>query len=340
MKLTKRVAEAVLYLKRPLLGLGLALTVALSTGLTAQAATTPAGSASGLSISPLRQELTLKPGQADEISITLKNITGGPITAKVAVQDFESDNLTGNPKIITDPKANNPASIRNFLVGLGNIPLATGEQKTFTIPVQAPANAAPGAYYGLIEYQAIPVNNSNQGGNSQVGLSAAVSQLVFITVPGNITQRMEINGIHVYRDKLGTKEGLFFTSPPKTDGIMLTNLGNGFAKPFGRISVQNSSGKEIYAYQLNGGITPELVLPHSSRLFINGISNIKRPGRYTIVANISYGSGSAILTGKKTFWYIPAWLPAAVIVVLALLAGAAVLARRRYKRGPGHQYHR
>src|SRR5579863_8616026 len=100
MKVNKRVAEAVFYLKRPMLGLGLALTVILSTGLTAQAATDTSGSASGLSISPLRQELTLKPGQADEISITLKNITGGPITAKVAVQDFESDNLTGNPKII------------------------------------------------------------------------------------------------------------------------------------------------------------------------------------------------------------------------------------------------
>jgi hypothetical protein len=340
MKLKKRVVEATSSVRRPLLGLTFALSVILLGGLNAHAATPTSGSASGLSISPLRQELTLKPGQADKIDITLKNITGGPIEAKVAVQDFESDNVTGNPKIITDPNFKDPASIRNFLVGLGNVPLATGEQQTFSIPVQAPANATPGAYYGLIEYQAVPLDNGTASGNNKVALSAAVSQLVFITVPGNITQRMEINAIHIYRDSAGTKEGLFFTTIPKSAGVALTNLGNGFAKPFGRVSLQNSEGKEIYAYELNGTITPGLVLPNSSRIFKNALENIKRPGRYTLVANISYGSGSAILTGKKTFWYIPTWLPLLFIVILAILIGAALLARRRYKRGTSRHYRR
>jgi hypothetical protein len=340
MKLQKRVIETVSSFRRPLLGLGFALAAILLTGLGAHAAAPNAGGASGLSISPLRQELTLKPGQADKIDITLKNITGGPINAKVSVQDFESDNVTGNPKIITDPNVKSPASIRGFLVGLGNVPLALGEQKTFSIPVQAPGNAAPGAYYGLIEYQAVPANNGGAGGNNKVALSAAVSQLVFITVPGNITERMQVNAIHVYRDKDGTKEGLFFTSPPKSVGIDLKNLGNGFAKPFGHIGLQNSHGKEIYSYELNGGITRAIVLPNSSRIFKNELKNIKRPGRYTIVANISYGSGSAILVGKKTFWYIPPWVPAVLVVVLAILVGGVLLARRRYKRGTSRHYHR
>ncbi|HEY5152464.1 MAG TPA: hypothetical protein VII55_00660, partial [Candidatus Saccharimonadales bacterium] len=276
----------------------------------------------------------------DKIDITLKNITGGPITAKVKVQDFESDNDTGNPKIITDPNNKSPASIRNFLVGLDNVPLATGEQRTFSVPVQAPNNASPGAYYGLVEYQAVPGNNANPAGNSKVALSAAVSQLVFITVPGNITERMQINAIHIYRDKAGTKEGVFFTSIPKTVGVDLKNLGNGFAKPFGHVSLQNSSGKEIYAYELNGNITRGIVLPNSSRNFKNPIQNIKRPGRYSIVTSISYGTGSAILTGKKTFWYIPPWVPFVLIVIVLILAGLAWLARRRYKRGSTRHYHR
>ncbi len=329
-------ARVTSYFRRALVGFGLMAAVMLSGSLGAHAATTSAaatsGSASGLSISPLRQELTLKPGQADKIDITLKNITGGPITAKVKVQDFESDNNTGNPKIITDPNFKSPASIRNFLIGLDNVPLATGEQKTFSIPVQAPANAAPGAYYGLVEYQAVPGNSATPAGNNKVALSAAVSQLVFITVPGNITERMQLNAIHIYSDKEGTKEGLFFTHIPVAAGVELRNLGNGFAKPFGNVTLQNSEGKQIYSYELNGGITRGLVLPNSTRIFKDPIKNITRPGRYTITANISYGTGSAILTGKKTFWYIPAWVIAVLVAIVLALAGAAWLARRRYKR--------
>src|SRR5579884_20745 len=301
---------------------GLVLPVVLLFTLSAQAATPAGGGASGLSISPLRQELTLKPGQADKIDITLKNITGGPVIAKASVQDFESDNVTGNPKILSAGQTS-PASIRPFLVGLGDLPLNTGEQKTFNIPVQAPSNASPGAYYGLIEYQAVPINNANSSGNNKVALSAAVSQLVFITVPGNLTERMQLNAIHIYKDKTGGRElGVLTTSIPQAAGIELANLGNDFAKPFGRVTLQSSSGKTIYSYELNGNITRGIVLPHSSRIFIDQLKNIKGPGRYTITASISYGSGSAILTGRKVFWYLPAWVIIVIVAVVLLLIGA------------------
>lgn len=296
--------------------------------------------ASGLSISPLRQDLTLKPGQANKIDITLKNITGGPIIAKVNVQDFQSDDVTGNPKIITNPNDNSPASIRNFLIGLGNVPLATGEQTSFSIPVQAPANAAPGAYYGLVEYQAVPVSTTNPNGNNVVALSAAVSQLVFITVPGNVTQSLQINKIHIYHDKAGTNEGLFFTSVPKAAGVELHNFGNAFATPFGTVTLQNSEGKTIYSYELNGGITQGQMLPNSTRIFTNPLKNITRPGRYTLVADVSYGKGSTILVGKKTFFYIQTWLLVTLLVIILVLIGLALLAGRRYKRSTASHYRR
>lgn len=299
-----------------------------------------AAGSSGLSISPLRQSLTLKPGQAGKIDVTLKNITGGPIIAKAKVQDFESDNITGNPEIITDSNVKSPASIRNFLVGLGDVPLATGEQTSFSIPVQAPANAAPGAYYGLLEYQAVPVSANNPNGNNVVSLSAAVSQLVFITVPGNVTQILQINKIHVYHNKNGTNEGLFFSSPPQAAGIELHNTGNAFATPFGTIVLQNSGGKTIDTYELNGSITQSLMLPNSTRIFVNPLKNIKHPGRYTLIANISYGKGSAILIGKKTFWYIQTWLIIVVIIVILALIGLVWLAWRRYAKHSTARQHR
>jgi hypothetical protein len=317
--------------RRALLILASVPVLLLATGVTTEAATAPP-TGSGLSISPLRQDITIKPGQADKIDITLKNITGGPVTAKASVADFESDNVDGNPKIITDPNANSPASIRKFLIGLGDIKLAVNEQRSFSIPVQAPANATPGAYYGLVEYQAVPTNPGADNGNNKVALSAAVSQLVFITVPGNLVSRMQLNALHIYKDKNGPKEGIFFTKVPQAAGVELRNLGNSFATPFGRVTLTNSTGKTTYSYELNGGITRGLVLPQSNRVFRNPIKNISRPGRYTLTASVSYGSGSAIITGKKTFWYIPAWLPFVLILIVLVLVAIVLLGRRRLNR--------
>jgi hypothetical protein len=293
-----------------------------------------AASASGLSISPLRQNLTLNPGQAGAVDITLKNITGGPVIAKAKVQDFESDGSTGNPKIISNPNQVSSASIKNFLVGLGNIPLATGQQTTFAIPVQVPANTAPGAYYGLVEYQAIPVDSNGvpTGNSNVVALSAAVSQLVFITVPGKVADHAQLTAVYVYSDKAGTNSGIFFTHPPKMVGVALQNVGNAFVTPFGNVTLQNTEGKSVYSYELNGGITRGLMLPNSTRIFKNQIQNITRPGRYTVAVSASYGNGSVILIGKKSFWYIPIWLVIIFIVIILALIGMVWWIRRRYKR--------
>lgn len=288
--------------------------------------------ASGLSISPLHNEITLLPGKASVINLTLKNITGGPILAKASILDFTSDGSTGNPKIITNPNYNDPASIKNFIIGLGDVRLSIGEQTVINIPVQVPKNTPPGAYFGLIEYQSIPQKSSSQAiGVNKVALSAGVTSLVFITVPGNVTDRMELNSINIYSDNQGNNAGVFFTQPPKMAGISLSNIANAFEKPFGTILLQNMSGKQVYSYQLNSAITRGIVLPYSSRIFKNKLQNINTPGRYTIVANVSYGRGSAILIGKKSFWYIPLWLWLIIAAVVLVLVGSISVAIYKYR---------
>ncbi|HEX5395318.1 MAG TPA: hypothetical protein VFW52_03155, partial [Candidatus Saccharimonadales bacterium] len=81
---------------------------------------------SGLSISPTLSEMTLKPGQADTLDITLKNITSNDINAQASIYDFESDNNTGSPKILGESKGDNPHSISKFVSGLEDVPLKVG----------------------------------------------------------------------------------------------------------------------------------------------------------------------------------------------------------------------
>ena len=318
------------------------LLIAVAPNAVSAATTTPsAGSASGLSISPLRQQLSLSPGGTSQSEITLKNITGGPVTAIPTLRDFTSDGVDGNPKILSTNQ-NSPSSIRSFVTGLNKISLATGEQKTFSIGLRVPSTATPGAYFGLIEYQAIPANNGAQPGeNSKVALTAAVSQLIFITVPGNVTQLMQVKSINVYHDTKGTDAGLFFTSPPKSIGVDVANLANAFEQPYGTLQIQSSGGKVQSYYQVNNGVTRGIVLPNSTRVFINPIKKVTTPGPYTVVASITYGSGgSNILVAKKTFWYIPMWLIIVALVVILILIGIVAFLFRRYRRGRVSKYKR
>lgn len=287
---------------------------------------------SGLSISPTVSEFTLKPGASANLTITLKNITVDDVTAVGAVNDFTSDNSTGNPKIITNSSTPGPNSIRNFVLNLNNVALKRGDQKNLTLGLRVPANTPPGAYYGIIRYRAVPAG-SNAPGPGQVALTASVGTIVLITVPGNIREQVQAKDLHIYR---GATDGSFFFGPPTKIGVEIKNFGNGFIKPFGTVEVHNMFKKTVLTYQFNNPKEPGNILPNSERVFTNNIKGISQFGRYTATASISYGSGSQVLILTKNFWYVPLWMVIVLLVVLAVLVFLAYRAYRRYNRDKKH----
>lgn len=291
---------------------------------------------SGLSISPTLAELTVQPGANEKLEINLKNVTANRITAKASIYDFESDNLTGNPKIITDPKQASPNSIRRFIQGLSDVDLDVGQQKKFSLTANIPSDTAPGAYFGIIRYKAVPVGQAAPA-EGQLSLSASVGTIVLISVPGDVREQVQLSGLHVYRG--GYDGGIFVRKPDKV-GVEIRNLGNSFVKPFGTVEIQNTFGKNIYTYQLNNTNPRSTVLPDSRRIFEDGLKNISQPGRYTVTASVSYGSGGQVLTLKKTFWYIPIWLAVVIIVVLLILVFLVFRAYRRFRRDSKRAYRR
>lgn len=312
-------------IKRLLIAI-IALSMVWLSALPASAQQSPTGS--GLSISPTLFELTLKPGDLGKIDIVLKNITVDKVTAQPTLNDFESDNVSGNPKIITDPSTVSPNSIRKFVQGLEAVPLDVSQQKTVTLPVQIPSDTAPGAYYGVIRYKALPAGiNAPKPG--EVALTASVGTIVLITVPGNIREQVQLKGLHIYR---GGYDGTVFFRKPSQIGVEVSNLGNGFVKPFGTVEVKNMRGKVVYSYQLNTANPRANVLPSSNRIFKDALKNVSSPGRYTVTASVSYGSGSQVLTLKKSFWYIPLWLAITLMVILLVLLFLLFKAYRRYRK--------
>jgi hypothetical protein len=284
---------------------------------------------SGLSISPTRTDLVINPGTAGDLSISVKNVTGGNIIAKAFVNDFESDNVTGEPRLITDSNVKSSSSIKDFIVGLEDLSLGIDETKQAALQLDIPTDAAPGAYYGVIRYQAVPVDEQgNETDGGQVALTASVGSIVLVEVPGDITQKIEIRSVAAY---LNDKKGSFFTKKPTQAGVEIENLGNGFARPFGKVVVKDMFGSQVHSYEMNNTNPRGVVLPESNRVFKDPLEGVSKPGRYTVTADISYGNGGEVYSVSSTFWYLPTWLIlTAAVLVLGLVAFAYVL-YRKYK---------
>ncbi|GAC1392360.1 MAG: hypothetical protein NVSMB46_08010 [Candidatus Saccharimonadales bacterium] len=306
-----------------------ATTIIFSIGSTAFAQSA-GGGGSGLSITPTRYDLQVDPGKSSSLKIKLRNISGVDINAKAIVNDFESNGNSGEPRIITDTTKQSPQSLRNFLVGLSDVQLAKDQSKEIDLQVQVPQNAAPGAYYSIIRYAAVRQSDTN--GNSRVSLTASVGVVVLLTVPGNITQQVKLLGINAYKQQSDANASSFFISQPRAIGINLQNLGNGFSTPFGRVGVKSMFGKEVYNYEVNSGDPRGVILPNSTRIFKDELKNVSLPGRYTVTANISYGSGGDVIVGTSHFWYMPVWTLIVIAVLLILIIAVSYVVYRKLRR--------
>lgn len=272
---------------------------------------------SGIQISPTRTEVSLDKGASKDVTITVKNITPGPIVARAYLHDFESDDETGEPRLIVDPKETSAYSLRRFVKNLNDVNLNSGETKTVTFSLVAPADASPGAYFGAVRFAAIPQGSDNRQEEPQVGLTASVAHLLLVTVPGDVQVGAKLEKVGVERNG---KSASIFIQPPLTGFVRVNNTGNGFIKPFGKVVV-SKGGKEVYSYELNNRTPRSNVLPKSSRTFKDPIRNVSSFGRYTITANVSHTDGGEVISMSKSFWVIPVWL----LVILAALLGAIFL---------------
>jgi hypothetical protein len=282
---------------------------------------------SGIQISPTRHELNVEPGQKKSVIITIKNVTSGPITAIANINDFKADNLTGEPNLIGNDEEPSPNSIKKFISAISDIDLAINQSKDITLEINVPANTPPGAYYGIVRYQAVPQGQSLEPG--QVLLSASVGTIILLEVPGEVTQSMKLLSLKAARED---KSGSWFISAPDKVLVEIKNTGNTFIRPFGRVSISRS-GQEVFSYDLNNTIQRGNVLPDSTRRFSDDIKGINKFGKYKVTANIGVDEGGEVSTISASFWYIPLWLMGAIAGILIVLGLVIWLVWRKISRG-------
>jgi hypothetical protein len=291
--------------------------VAATSGLASAQSSNNSIGGNALRISPVRQDLTIKPGSSKTVDVFVENLTSKPTDLQGIVNDFTaSKDESGTPRILLDKDAYAPNhGLKRYVSSIDNFTLKPKEQKNIKVTITIPKDAAGGGYFGAVRFAPSSTNS-----NKNVSLSASVGSLLLVTVPGNITEQVSVAGFNVGK---GDKAGTFFTNSKGLNSfIRFQNSGNVQEYPFGKITLKKS-GKVLQTVEINNTDPRGAVLPDSIRKFVSSLDGKANSfGKYTIEGNFGYGSNGQLLSAKTTFYIVPVpyLIGALVIVLLILLA--------------------
>jgi hypothetical protein len=287
------------------------------------------GSGSGLRISPVRTELTIKPGEAKSITITVQNVTSETKEFQAIINDFVAgDNEYGQPALILDADKYAPShSLKRYIQEVPDVTIPAGQSKEVKVTVNIPRDASGGGYYGAVRFAP-----AGQGGANNITLSASVGSLILVKVPGTVEENLTITSFDVRKGEKGVSGSAFFTTNKDLYAtVRFTNQGNVHEQPFGKVTVKKG-GKTLQTIEINNLDPKSNVLPDSTRRFAVKLDKVGSWGKYTVEGNFGYGTGGKLLSASSSFYVVPMALIVLGLVLLALLLLAIFWLPRAIKR--------
>lgn len=292
------------------------------------------GGGTGFKVSPVKEELLLDRGESKTVKLFVTNEVEAPVEAKVDIYNGGPKNETGELGVDIEGNEQFTNSFKSLVEPISNFQLTAkgqaGSSKTIDVNINVPFNANPGAYIG-----AVRVSAADGSGEGQVVLTGSVASIFLINVKGEVKQGMTLASISATKDsKPGT---LFFNSGKMGLTTRLTNTGNTFIKPFGKVQLYKGDTL-VEEFEFNQvGEDQANILPSQTRKFDNQFRNENWFGKYDVSANLSYstidGASGDLITAKATFWVIPVWLAVLILSGILLLIFAIVyLINGRSKR--------
>ena len=293
----------------------------------------------GLGITP-KESFTMKAGQQASNVLYLSNLSKTqPLRVHLTLVDFTSQDETGTAKLLQgSDQPQTPWSIKPYLTLPDFVTVPANGTKQIPFTIKLPANIGAGSYYSAVEYTATAGENQQQ-----VNVSASSATLLFINVPGKVTELLTMKDFGMFDGKFKT----FFQKQPKFFDYRLKNDGDVAEQPAGSLVIKSMTG-HIVAKVDNANPKSQLALIGQTRRFqgcnpkstiiedlpkdTNCIPFDLKPGFYTATLAIFYGQNgqpTRQIGATTHFWYLPLSFILEVLVVLAL---AVYFLARIYKR--------
>jgi hypothetical protein len=315
-------------MKRLALVLSVAAGVTVLTSAPSVFAQSTQGQGQALEIAPPVITLTADPGQTIKTTISLRDVSSTPLIVTNEVNDFTAAGLDGTPQLMIDEETAGPYSLKEWVSPISQILLKPREVKQVPVTINVPADASPGAHYGVIRFTGTPPELEDTG----VSLSASLGALVLLKVNGAVKEELSLAKFFATHND---KPGPLFEGMPIKFSTHIKNTGNMFEAPTGNIKIKNMFGKTIAAVNIN--LNKNNILPDSTREFTglldkSVIGDKMLFGRYTAQLKLTYGTNKKTLDGTLSFWVIPYKLIGGGIALLVIGFFALRFLISRYNR--------
>lgn len=276
-------------------------------------------SASALTLSPVKVDVTGDPGQTLIVEMELVNDLNETKTYYSSYENFEPADDTGSPKFVgaTD-------GLATWMHTDESVTLGPKEQKLLSFTITIPADAEPGGYFSAIFWGEQPPNK----GDNQVAIGGKLGLLILLRVDGDIPEGVGLA-------EFGAQGGRFYSMLPISFSYRLNNIGADRIVPLGEVTVRNTWGG--VAGTLNANTMEGSVLPNSTRrfsvtwqdmaeapsreFFAAAMSQLKNPriGLYRADLHVAWGERNQTSDASYRFFIFPWQLAITVMVLGAFL---------------------
>lgn len=288
------------------------------------------GSADVLKITPVRSDITIKPGKSKTVKITVTNPTKQTIVIDPSENDFIANGEDGTPSLILDDDKYAPThSLKRFMSPLKSVALKGGESKDVKVKITVPEDAQAGGYFGAVRFAP---SSPDSGG--QVNLSTSAASLILLTVPGDLVESMDLSNFQVTQD--GQSKTYFSNGNNMAASFRFANTGNVQVGPIGKITVKKGD-KVVYETDFNSETPRDMTLPDSARKWNVPITGIEGFGKYEVLGTFSYGANNKTVEVSSSFWVIPPMVMiiagvVVLLIVVAIIVLWLVLRNRKYRK--------
>ncbi|HUC01598.1 MAG TPA: DUF916 domain-containing protein [Candidatus Paceibacterota bacterium] len=254
----------------------------------------------GISLFPIKFDVTVAPGQTYSDTVTVINPNDFPIGVQPEVENIAG----GNQGSIDLTDTDIPHGLSAWIsLNMSEFTLAPQEQLQVPFTITVPANGEPGGHYGAILFRGLSATST--ASSSGVGISGRVGTVILLNVPG---------------DSYATGDIASFAGPasyvshgPFNFSFTVNNTGNTHFTPQGQITL---SGPLFGSTAIP--FTPGIVFPGYDRTF-----TASWPGRYafgpmTATLSLTIPDDTSTITQTITFFAFP-WQETLVIVVVLIV---------------------
>jgi hypothetical protein len=186
------------------------------------------------SLSPIRYDVSLKPGESIEKEIQIVN-QGPTTTVGFLVQDFKASNDSGSPVLMSkEESAQLTSRLSNWVTFPQSLRLEGDDRAYMKFTIDIPADAEPGGYYSSLFLEK---SSNPTGGGSAIGTVTRIGALLFVRVEGDVKEDADVKDFSVPESGVA-ENGVTFN-------VKLENTGNVHMKPVGTLYINDEDGNTV-----------------------------------------------------------------------------------------------